>query len=154
MPLPVQVIRRFRAGSVRMLIATDVAARGLDIRGIDRVINFDYPPGSSGAEDYIHRIGRTGRAGATGRADTLFSLATDSQGVVSLVRILSDAGQQVPLELAAIAKKKAKARAKSEAKAEAAAAAAAGAAAGGGGKGGKGKGAKAKGDGGKGGPHW
>jgi len=107
------VIRRFRSGRLRMLIATDVAARGLDINGIERVINFDYP--SAGAEDYIHRIGRTGRAGATGQADTLFTPATDSKATVELVRILRDAGQQVPAELAMMAKKKAKAKAKAEA---------------------------------------
>lgn len=108
-----EVVRRFRSGHVRLLIATDVAARGLDIVGIERVINFDYPAG--GAEDYIHRIGRTGRAGATGQADTLFTPATDAKAAVELVRILKDAGQRVPAELAAIAKRKAKARAKAEA---------------------------------------
>ncbi|EOD17684.1 hypothetical protein EMIHUDRAFT_55878, partial [Emiliania huxleyi CCMP1516] len=68
-----RVIQSFRDGAVTMVIATDVAARGLDIQGIDRVINYDYPPGEGGSDDYIHRIGRTGRAGAKGRADTLFT---------------------------------------------------------------------------------
>jgi superfamily II DNA/RNA helicase len=61
-------VDRMRDGKVRLLVATDVAARGLDIRGISHVINFDLP---MVAEDYIHRIGRTGRAGATGIAITL-----------------------------------------------------------------------------------
>ncbi len=60
-----RTIERMRRGELRLLIATDVAARGLDIKGISHVINFDLP---MVAEDYIHRIGRTGRAGATGIA--------------------------------------------------------------------------------------
>jgi ATP-dependent RNA helicase RhlE len=55
----------FRRGAARVLVATDVAARGIDIDGISHVINFDLP---NVAENYVHRIGRTGRAGATGRA--------------------------------------------------------------------------------------
>jgi len=55
----------FRRGTTRVLVATDIAARGLDIDGISLVINFDLP---NVAESYVHRIGRTGRAGATGRA--------------------------------------------------------------------------------------
>ena len=57
-----------RSGKFRLLVATDVAARGLDIRGISHVINFDLP---MVAEDYIHRIGRTGRAGDKGHAISL-----------------------------------------------------------------------------------
>ena len=60
-----QVLRRFRSGAVKILVATDVAARGLDIRDVDMVINFDLP---SDPEDYVHRIGRTGRAGDSGLA--------------------------------------------------------------------------------------
>lgn len=63
-----RTVERMRDGKVRLLVATDVAARGLDIRGISHVINFDLP---MVAEDYIHRIGRTGRGGATGTAITL-----------------------------------------------------------------------------------
>jgi ATP-dependent RNA helicase RhlE len=55
----------FRRGSMRVLVATDVAARGIDVEGISHVINFDLP---NVAESYVHRIGRTGRAGAAGRA--------------------------------------------------------------------------------------
>jgi len=54
-----------RNGNVRVLVATDVAARGLDVRGISHVINFDLP---KFAEDYVHRIGRTGRGGSSGIA--------------------------------------------------------------------------------------
>jgi len=97
-----EVIRNFRSGVVTMVIATDVAARGLDINGIERVINYDYPPGDGGSEDYIHRIGRTGRAGAAGVADTLFTYS-DSKHAKEIVRILTDAGQTVSAELRAMA---------------------------------------------------
>jgi len=89
------VLRRFREGSLTMVIATDVCGRGLDIDGIDRVINYDFP----GPDDYIHRIGRTGRAGATGIADTLFT-QHDKLHANELTRIMRDAGQVVPAALA------------------------------------------------------
>ena len=60
-----RTITNMRRGKVRLLVATDVAARGLDVPGITHVINFDLP---KNAEDYVHRIGRTGRAGASGIA--------------------------------------------------------------------------------------
>jgi superfamily II DNA/RNA helicase len=62
-----RALRAFRAGKVDVLVATDVAARGLDVTGVTHVINYDCP---EDAEAYIHRIGRTGRAGATGLAVT------------------------------------------------------------------------------------
>ena len=68
-----KTIMQLRKGEVRILVATDVAARGIDIKTISHVINFDLPRNT---EDYIHRIGRTARAGATG---TAFSFATQSQ---------------------------------------------------------------------------
>src|SRR6202008_1598041 len=60
----------FKAGKTAVLVATDVASRGLDIEGLPQVINFDIP---HSPEDYVHRIGRTGRAGATGEAISLVS---------------------------------------------------------------------------------
>src|SRR5690606_1682356 len=60
----------FKRGSVSVLVATDIAARGLDIDQLPQVVNFDLP---NVAEDYVHRIGRTGRAGASGQAVSLVS---------------------------------------------------------------------------------
>ncbi|MBO7748841.1 DEAD/DEAH box helicase, partial [Paenibacillus sp. MWE-103] len=65
-----QVMKRFRNAKVHLLVATDVAARGLDVEGVTHVFNFDIP---DNAESYIHRIGRTGRAGEDGLAITLVS---------------------------------------------------------------------------------
>ena len=66
----IQVLNRFRAGQVKVLVATDVAARGLDIDDISHVFNFDLP---DDPEVYVHRVGRTGRAGREGVAITLLS---------------------------------------------------------------------------------
>jgi len=63
-----QVIERLKAGKLSMLVATDVAARGLDVEALDLVVNYDVP---MDPESYVHRIGRTARAGATGKAVTL-----------------------------------------------------------------------------------
>src|SRR5690606_17953208 len=63
-----RVMKRFRAKKTDLLIATDVAARGLDVEHVSHVVNFDVP---SDAEAYVHRIGRTGRAGRDGVAITL-----------------------------------------------------------------------------------
>ena len=62
-----RALERFRSGAIQVLVATDVMSRGIDIQGIDAVINFDVP---LDPEDYVHRIGRTGRAGAAGQAFT------------------------------------------------------------------------------------
>ncbi len=62
-----KALERFRSGAIQVLVATDVMSRGIDVQGIDIVINFDVP---LDPEDYVHRIGRTGRAGAAGQAYT------------------------------------------------------------------------------------
>ena len=67
-----RAIDRFSEGSVRVLVATDIAQRGLDIEGISHVVNYDVP---LDPEDYVHRIGRTGRAGAVGEAVTFVTAA-------------------------------------------------------------------------------
>ncbi len=65
-----KALEAFKAGELEVLVATDVAARGLDVAGVPCVINYDLP---YNAEDYVHRIGRTGRAGASGEAISLFT---------------------------------------------------------------------------------
>ncbi|WP_066067495.1 DEAD/DEAH box helicase [Neobacillus soli] len=69
-----RVMKRFRDAEVQLLIATDVAARGLDVEGVTHVFNYDIP---QDAESYVHRIGRTGRAGMTGLAITFYSSADE-----------------------------------------------------------------------------
>ncbi|MCJ1389778.1 RNA-dependent ATPase [Xylographa bjoerkii] len=84
-----------RDGGVPILVATDVAARGLDIPAVKVVINVTFP---LTVEDYVHRIGRTGRAGATGLAITLFTEHDKAQSG-ALINVLKAAGQPVPDEL-------------------------------------------------------
>jgi superfamily II DNA/RNA helicase len=83
-----RTLTKLRHGGLRVLVATDVAARGLDVVGITHVINFDLP---KFAEDYVHRIGRTGRAGASGIA---VSFASGKDGV-NLKKIERFTGQQI-----------------------------------------------------------
>jgi ATP-dependent RNA helicase DBP3 len=78
-------------------IATDVAARGLDIPNVEYVINYSFP---LTAEDYVHRIGRTGRAGKKGIAHTFFTV-NDKARAGELQNILREAGQEVPAALTA-----------------------------------------------------
>ncbi|KAK6913628.1 DEAD/DEAH box helicase domain, partial [Dillenia turbinata] len=89
------VLNQFRAGKSPILVATDVAARGLDIKDIRVVINYDFP---TGIEDYVHRIGRTGRAGATGVSYTFFS-EQDWKYASDLIKVLEGANQRVPPEV-------------------------------------------------------
>ena len=79
-----KALAAFKAGEVDLLVATDVAARGLDIKDVPAVFNFDVP---FNAEDYVHRIGRTGRAGASGLAVTLVS-GSDGRLVADLEKLL------------------------------------------------------------------
>jgi len=67
-------LKGFKSGNTRVLVATDVAARGIDVESVSHVINYDIP---EAPEDYVHRIGRTGRAGSTGTAITLFTTAEE-----------------------------------------------------------------------------
>ncbi|TQD96901.1 hypothetical protein C1H46_017506 [Malus baccata] len=93
------VLNQFRSGKSPVLVATDVAARGLDIKDIRVVVNYDFP---TGVEDYVHRIGRTGRAGATGVSYTFFS-EQDWKYAADLIKVLEGANQQVPPEVREIA---------------------------------------------------
>lgn len=91
-----RALNRFRNARSCILVATDVAARGLDVDGIKVVINYDYPQQT---EDYVHRIGRTGRSNATGEAYTFFTY-NERKMAKELVGILEEAHQVVPPELA------------------------------------------------------
>lgn len=83
-------LERFRAGEVKVLVASDVAARGLDIKGVSHVFNFDTP---WHPDDYVHRIGRTGRAGAKGRAFT-FVTKEDAEAIANVEKLT---GLDIPL---------------------------------------------------------
>ena len=89
------VLSRFRSNRNPILVATDVAARGLDVSDIDCVINYEFP---NNIEDYIHRIGRTGRAGKPGAAYTFLG-EEDYKHVKELIKLLKKAGQNVPVDL-------------------------------------------------------
>jgi len=89
-----QALKGFRDGRFEVLVATDIAARGLDISNVSHVINYDVP---HHPEDYIHRIGRTGRAEATGDAFTLM-VAEDSNHVFSIERFIGQKISRVKLE--------------------------------------------------------
>src|SRR5690606_10077931 len=86
-----RALRRFRAGAVDALVATDVAARGIHVDGVACVVHFDVP---GDAKDYVHRSGRTGRAGATGAVVSL--VAEDSRRAVRALQ--RDAGVAGPIE--------------------------------------------------------
>jgi superfamily II DNA/RNA helicase len=88
-PARTETLERFRNNEIRLLVASDVAARGLDVQGLSHVFNFDVP---IHAEDYVHRIGRTGRAGLEGRA---FMLAAPADGkfVSAIERLI---GKSIP----------------------------------------------------------
>lgn len=94
------VMHEFKTGKAPILIATDVAARGLDVKDIKYVVNFDFP---NSVEDYVHRIGRTGRAKSTGTAYTFFTPENFRQAR-ELVEILEEAGQEVDSRLRDIAR--------------------------------------------------
>ncbi len=79
-----KALEAFKSGEVDLLVCTDVAARGLDIKDVPAVFNFDVP---FNAEDYVHRIGRTGRAGASGLAVTLVS-GSDARLVADIEKLL------------------------------------------------------------------
>jgi len=94
------VLDQFKTGKSPIMVATDVASRGIDVRNITHVLNYDYPNNS---EDYIHRIGRTGRAGAKGTAITFFT-ADNAKQARDLVSVLQEAKQQIDPRLAEMAR--------------------------------------------------
>jgi len=90
-----EALRDFKSGRMPILVATGVASRGLDIKEVKHVVNYDLP---KEIEEYVHRIGRTGRLGNTGKATSFFDPGrSEDQGIApSLAKILSDAQQEVP----------------------------------------------------------
>ncbi|SMR45775.1 unnamed protein product [Zymoseptoria tritici ST99CH_1E4] len=94
------VLNEFKTGKSPIMVATDVASRGIDVKDITHVFNYDYPNNS---EDYVHRIGRTGRAGRTGTAITLFT-TDNSKQARDLVGLLTEAKQQIDPRLAEMAR--------------------------------------------------
>ncbi|HKR92879.1 DEAD/DEAH box helicase [Novosphingobium sp.] len=89
-PARLAELDRFKAGEINILCASDVAARGLDIKGVSHVFNFDTP---WHPDDYVHRIGRTGRGGATGRAFTLVT-PEDAEAIESVEKLT---GGKIPI---------------------------------------------------------
>ncbi|XP_022861973.1 DEAD-box ATP-dependent RNA helicase 52C-like, partial [Olea europaea var. sylvestris] len=94
-----QALRSFKSGLTPILVATDVAARGLDIPHVAHVVNFDLP---NDIDDYVHRIGRTGRAGKTGLATAFFN-ENNSSLARSLSDLMQEANQEVPAWLSRVA---------------------------------------------------
>lgn len=88
-----RILSEFKEGKLAILVATDVASRGIHVEGVTHVINYDLP---QDAEDYVHRIGRTGRAGASGKAVSL----ADEEYVYSLEEIEQFIGRKIPVDWA------------------------------------------------------
>lgn len=85
-------LRSFKSGNTPILVATDVAARGLDIPHVAHVVNFDLP---NDIDDYVHRIGRTGRAGKSGLATAFFN-ENNSSMARALAELMQESNQEVP----------------------------------------------------------
>jgi ATP-dependent RNA helicase DDX41 len=92
-------IRAYKDSKKDVLVATDVAAKGLDFPDVQHVINFDMP---KDIETYVHRIGRTGRAGKTGIATTFINKSVDERLLLDLKHLLKEAKQSIPEELASL----------------------------------------------------
>ncbi|XP_026731519.1 ATP-dependent RNA helicase dbp2-like [Trichoplusia ni] len=95
-----RIIGKFKHGQTNILVATDVAARGLDVDGVTHVINYDFPNTS---EDYIHRIGRTGRHDKKGVSHTILT-EENARQAKSLIEVLKEANQDIPKELSDLAR--------------------------------------------------
>ncbi|WP_366553568.1 DEAD/DEAH box helicase [Aquibaculum sediminis] len=89
-----ETLARFKAGEIRLLVCSDVAARGLDIPAVSHVYNYDVP---IHAEDYVHRIGRTGRAGRSGKAFTLFT-PDDGKALAGVQELIGGVIEELTLD--------------------------------------------------------
>ena len=95
-----KTLAAFKAGSTPVLVATDVASRGLDVKGVTAVVNYDLP---NNTEDYVHRIGRTGRAGSKGESFTFITRSgEDMWKTMGIVEVMEKAGQAIPGEVASM----------------------------------------------------
>ncbi|XP_057595930.1 probable ATP-dependent RNA helicase DDX43 [Hippopotamus amphibius kiboko] len=96
-----RALKNFKTGKVRILIATDLASRGLDVQDVTHVYNYDFP---RNIEEYVHRVGRTGRAGRSGISITLIT-RNDWKIASELINILERANQSVPEDLVVMAER-------------------------------------------------
>ncbi|XP_047625304.1 probable ATP-dependent RNA helicase DDX43 [Phacochoerus africanus] len=96
-----RALKNFKTGKVRILIATDLASRGLDVHDVTHVYNYDFP---RNIEEYVHRVGRTGRAGRTGVSITLIT-RSDWKIAGELIHILERANQSIPEDLVEMAER-------------------------------------------------
>jgi ATP-dependent RNA helicase RhlE len=87
-------LREFRTGHARVLVATDIAARGLDVDAVSHVINYDVP---AVPEDYVHRVGRTGRAGKLGKAITIVT-PVDESSMKAIERLIGQPVKRIVRE--------------------------------------------------------
>ena len=117
----IRELDRFKTGDITVLVASDVAARGLDVKGVSHVVNYDVP---WHPDDYVHRIGRTGRAGATGKAFTLVT-PEDAEAIANIEKLtatkierIGKASPKAAAEPAAAVEKPRRGRTKPAAKAE------------------------------------
>ncbi|KAM6997243.1 putative ATP-dependent RNA helicase DDX43 [Tautogolabrus adspersus] len=110
-----EALKDFKESRVRILVATDLASRGLDVHDITHVFNFDFP---RNIEEYVHRVGRTGRAGRLGASVTLVT-RENWRMAAELIPILERAGQEVPEELVLMAERYEKHRREKEREKEA-----------------------------------
>jgi len=90
-----QALEDLKEGVVHILIATDVASRGIDVKDVTHIVNFDFP---HNIEEYVHRIGRTGRAGRSGESLT-FMTRDNWRYAAELIKIMEEANQEVPREV-------------------------------------------------------
>merc|ERR1711953_695147 len=97
-----RALKDFKTGRNPVLVATAVAARGLDIKGVEHVVNYDLP---KCIDEYVHRIGRTGRVGNTGAATSFYDRGKDGGLAKPLLDILAEAQQPVPNWLEAEARR-------------------------------------------------